>query len=341
MSLSYRENVLLKVNSTDSTRPDFASGYTVTAYETGAVVSGTPSGAVIPVDAGHGFAAGDKWLKNPGSGNVYSADTVLSVTATSITMTTATAAVAALVAGDILANLGPDTGSTSPAYDGSGAAIFSDMDGGASISNSRVTASATGTYGYFYSSSNIWELIRDTAGTPAAVSRFMTGLLVGPSSSVDNAIVRFDGTTGQAIQGYTSGAPTIGDTGAVLIPLTLGVTGKITGGDELELDGALNHDGTTVGFYGVPPATRPTAYTQTFATATKTHSNPTGTALTAASGTADGTVADVGASFNQTTLNNNFKDVATAINAVIVDLDNLKQVVNQILDDLQTQGLLQ
>jgi hypothetical protein len=37
-------------------------------------------------------------------------------------------------------------------------------------------------------------------------------------------------------------------------------------------------------------------------------------ALTAASGTADGTIADVGASFNQTTLNNNFKDLATKYN---------------------------
>jgi hypothetical protein len=37
-------------------------------------------------------------------------------------------------------------------------------------------------------------------------------------------------------------------------------------------------------------------------------------------GTGDGTVADVGASFNQTTLNNNFKDVADAINAILRQL---------------------
>lgn len=39
--------------------------------------------------------------------------------------------------------------------------------------------------------------------------------------------------------------------------------------------------------------------------------------LTAAAGTADGTVADVGASFNQTTLNNNFKDLAAKINEIL------------------------
>lgn len=37
-------------------------------------------------------------------------------------------------------------------------------------------------------------------------------------------------------------------------------------------------------------------------------------ALTAASGTANDTVTDVGASFDQTTLNNNFKDLAAKIN---------------------------
>jgi hypothetical protein len=93
-------------------------------------------------------------------------------------------------------------------------------------------------------------------------------------------------------------------------------------------------------FWNATPIVRPSAYTQTYATADKTHANPTATALTAASGTSDGTVADVGASFNQTTLNNNFKDVATAINAVIVDIADLKQLVNSVIDDLQALGLV-
>lgn len=42
-----------------------------------------------------------------------------------------------------------------------------------------------------------------------------TGDVAGPGSSIDNAIVRFDGTTGKIIQSYTSGAPTIGDTGVL------------------------------------------------------------------------------------------------------------------------------
>ena len=38
----------------------------------------------------------------------------------------------------------------------------------------------------------------------------------GPGSSVDEAIVRFSGTSGKLIQAYTSGSPTISDTGVML-----------------------------------------------------------------------------------------------------------------------------
>lgn len=57
-----------------------------------------------------------------------------------------------------------------------------------------------------------------------------TGDVVGPAASVDNAIVRFDGTTGKLIQDYTSGAPTIGDTGIAAFNnnVTIVGTGVIT-----------------------------------------------------------------------------------------------------------------
>jgi len=42
------------------------------------------------------------------------------------------------------------------------------------------------------------------------------GDVVGISASVDNEIARFDSTTGKRIQGYTSGGPTVGDTGDVV-----------------------------------------------------------------------------------------------------------------------------
>ncbi|MEM7131179.1 MAG: hypothetical protein AAF702_32990 [Chloroflexota bacterium] len=44
-----------------------------------------------------------------------------------------------------------------------------------------------------------------------------SGDVSGPSSSADNAIVRFDGVTGKVVQGYTSNAPTIADDGELIL----------------------------------------------------------------------------------------------------------------------------
>lgn len=61
-----------------------------------------------------------------------------------------------------------------------------------------------------------------------------------------------------------------------------------------------------IGFYGVAPIARQAVGS-----------------LTVSVGTSDAVVADVGASFNQTTLNNNFRDVADRINVVIAALENV------------------
>lgn len=136
------------------------------------------------------------------------------------------------------------------------------------------------------------------------------------------------------------------------------VTGKMYTTDEIEIDGALNHDGTTVGFYGVAPTTRPTAYTQTYATATRTHAALTSATLTDNSGgTANTTVqalpdpADTPADADTLrddlvtnlipALRNNIADIVAQINALRVDLENAKQVLNQTIDDHQLNGLLQ
>lgn len=53
-------------------------------------------------------------------------------------------------------------------------------------------------------------------------------VVVGPAVAVDNAIVRFDSTTGKLIQDYTSGAPTISDTGVVSVSAGMTITGAVT-----------------------------------------------------------------------------------------------------------------
>jgi hypothetical protein len=120
------------------------------------------------------------------------------------------------------------------------------------------------------------------------------------------------------------------------------VSGKISASGEVEINGDLNHDGTNIGFYGVAPVARPAAYTQTYATATRTHAALTSATLTdSTTGAANTTVEDVGAAFSQTTLNNNFADLVAQINALRVDLENAKQVLNQVIDDNQLNGILQ
>lgn len=46
-------------------------------------------------------------------------------------------------------------------------------------------------------------------------------------------------------------------------------------------------------------------------------------ALTAATGTASNTIADVGATFSQTTLNNNFKSLASKVNELVTLINNV------------------
>jgi hypothetical protein len=96
-----------------------------------------------------------------------------------------------------------------------------------------------------------------------------------------------------------------------------------------------------IGFYNVAPVARAGAYTQTYSTADKTHANATAASVTHGVGTADATVDDVGASFSQTTLNNNFKELTTQTNALIADVADAKQLLNSVIDDLQAYGLFQ
>lgn len=144
--------------------------------------------------------------------------------------------------------------------------------------------------------------------------------------------------------------------GASASPLNLDGGTLICG--EANPTGNLNHDGSNVGFYGVTPAARPTAYTQTYLTATRTHSNLTASTLTDSSGgtanttiqaltdpadlplTADALRDDLVANLIPE-LRNNYADLAAQVNALIVDLANAKQVLNQVVDDMQSNGLLQ
>ncbi len=100
-----------------------------------------------------------------------------------------------------------------------------------------------------------------------------------------------------------------------------------------------------ISFFSVTPVVRAAALTQTYSTATRTHSNLTSATLTDnTAGTANTTLEALGGvtyAADVPGIRNNFADLAASDNAIIADLTNLKQFVNAIADDLQSYGLEQ
>ena len=143
-------------------KPEYGIGYYVTAYEVGAQVAAASSGTTATVRAGHGFAASDKLIVGTDA-TLYRR--VTAVTTTTLTLDSAIS----LADGDLLVNLGQDTGATAPNYDGNGLAVYADMDYSNQLVNNTVLVDSFGKYRYFHKGNDIWELVR-TGNTPIAVN---------------------------------------------------------------------------------------------------------------------------------------------------------------------------
>jgi len=84
------------------------------------------------------------------------------------------------------------------------------------------------------------------------------------------------------------------------------------------------------------------AYTQTYSTADKTHAALTAVAV-AGTIEAGGTGAAAGGwdtSGHRDTTITTISEMKTTINALLVDLTDLKQLANSIIDDLQARGIV-
>lgn len=110
-------------------------------------------------------------------------------------------------------------------------------------------------------------------------------------------------------------------------------TGNCRFDEAVTVGGALDHDGSTAGFFGVTPASRASAYTQTYSTADKTHANFTSAdlATTAATQTTPWGFASQAQADN----------IATQFNLLRADVADAKALINSVIDDLQTYGLFQ
>lgn len=95
-----------------------------------------------------------------------------------------------------------------------------------------------------------------------------------------------------------------------------------------------------LGFWNATPVVQPSAFTQTYATASKTHANLTSATLTdSTGGTANTTCVAIAGTGDDANINNNFADIIAQVNALRVDLENAKQVLNAVIDDDQTIGI--
>ena len=100
------------------------------------------------------------------------------------------------------------------------------------------------------------------------------------------------------------------------------------------IHGPLTHTGTTVGVYGKTPVSRPAAYTLTFSTNTRTL--PSSTAANVSTAAA----LNVGILFAYASVGQ-AEAIPVAINALIADQKATKEVLRQVILDLQSEGFLQ
>jgi hypothetical protein len=108
------------------------------------------------------------------------------------------------------------------------------------------------------------------------------------------------------------------------------------GQTQLTITGSLQHTTGNLGFFGATPAAQPSAYTQTYSTGSRTVNAYTSDAESSAYTGIDN--AQGGTPYAKLEDLNTLRGAYETLRA---SHDNLLQVVTQILDDLQTLGLLQ
>lgn len=94
-----------------------------------------------------------------------------------------------------------------------------------------------------------------------------------------------------------------------------------------------------IGVWNTTPIVRPSAYTQTYATADKTHAAFTSSDLTGiTSSTTGSALAEPSATYTQSEMQQNFRRIQDQFVALRADVADLKQLVNSIIDDQQAIG---
>lgn len=209
-----------------------------------------------------------------------------------------------------------------------------------------VTRTAGVLFGFYNNSTSVLRYASDTSRLYVTGSGGLTleggGALTAGTIQIQNETLAQSNTNGSIIlKGNRNAADTaaadvvVNSTATRNAGLLLDVQNNGTSKFAVGFDGRF-------GFFGVTPQARPAAYTQTYATATRTHSDPTGLALTdSTGGTASNTIANSGAAYSQSNQNDFRASITDEVNKHTADIANIKQLVNSIIDDLQGYGLSQ
>ncbi len=184
------------------------------------------------------------------------------------------------------------------------------------------------------------EIFRFTVFSSSLIQTPDFGMLLQPLRVTNGAGNDFDGKGGNGVGGTNPGGDAL---------LTAGLAaGGGTDGSAVMRDASatavVEVDSTGIGFQGATPIVVPTGYTQTYSAVTRTHSNPTGVSITDNSGgTASQTIAAItgGAASCQTATVNAVASLVDEVNKLVSDLANVKRLINSVIDDGQSYGLLQ
>jgi hypothetical protein len=207
---------------------------------------------------------------------------------------------------------------------GNGAAIV--------IASSATTAGANAVSGLDYSSTT------NTSAVPFNLT--VNSSSFAPVASLGLLSVRQQHASASGRASYFSSA---GSGEAIYVAggnvgLAAGVNFVLDAGTGTKIATATNQK---LGHYGVTPVVQPSAYTQTYSTADKTHANFTSADLTGiTSSTTGSALAEPSAAYTQSEMQQNFRRIQDQLNALRADVADLKQLVNSVIDDLQALGLV-
>lgn len=261
----------------------------------GTGLSATPTNGQLPIGNGSGYALA-----------------TLTGTANQVTVTNGAGTITLSTPQDIHTGASPTFASltlsaTATALTAAGSATFGTADSSSGPITSNVRDSGTNTY------LDVLTLNRYTSGTAAAA----LGSLIKTQLEDDG------GTLQKALQIGTQWATAASASRKARAIFFIEDTGTREA-FRIEASGSA----PMIGFLGANAVARPTAYTQTYATATRTHSNITATAPSAYAGGANGYSTAAKA-----------QEVRNAAAALVTDMANVKQVLNSVIDDLQGYGL--